>query len=206
LGTWLPRQVSDEDMVFIYFSGHGGAEPSIRGDAKDGTEKYMMLSDSKADDMYGTAIPMSELAKIFGRIRADKLLFAMDSCYSGATSQKGVMREGMKAIGLSDDYLSALTGSSGTVVLSASKASEVSMESPKFEMGLFSHFLCEALRGLADSDNDGLISVIELFQYLSKMVPGAAKQMGSSQHPVMKGEISGTFPIAVVKTVVDEKE
>ena len=198
LGTWLPRQVSDEDMVLIYFSGHGGAEPSIRGDVKDGTEKYMMLSDSKVDDMYGTAIPMSELAKIFGRIRADKLLFAMDSCYSGATG-KGVMREGMKAIGLRDDYLNALTGSSGTVVLTASRASEVSMESKKLSMGVFTHFLCQALTGLADSDSDGLVSVVELFQFVNTMVPKTAKQMGSSQHPVMKGEMSGTFPIAVVK-------
>ena len=203
LGTWLPRQVKDEDMVLIYFSGHGGAEPSIRGGVKDGTEKYMMLSDSKADDMYGSAIPMSELARIFGRIRADKLLFAMDSCYSGATDQaeggKGVMREGMKAIGLSDDYLSALTGSSGTVVLTASKASEVSMESRSLGMGLFTHFLCQALTGDGDSDADGLVSIVELFQFLSTRVPAAAKQMGSSQHPVLKGEISGAFPIAVVK-------
>jgi len=205
LGTWLPRQVSDEDMVLIYFSGHGGAEPSIRGDVKDGTEKYMMLCDSKADDMYGTAIPMSELARIFGRIRADKLLFAMDSCYSGATG-KGVMREGMKAIGLSDDYLNSLTGSSGTVVLTASRASEVSMESKKLSMGLFTHFLCEALSGSGDSDKDGLVSVIELFQYLNTQVPAAAKKMGSSQHPVMKGEISGTFPIAVVKSAQESDE
>jgi hypothetical protein len=210
LGTWLPRQVSDQDMVLIYFSGHGGAEPSIRGDVKDGTEKYMMLSDSKADDMYGSAIPMSELARIFGRIRADKLLFAMDSCYSGATDQaeggKGVMREGMKAIGLSDEYLNALTGSSGTVVLTASKASEVSMESKSLGMGLFTHFLCQALQGSADSDTDGLISVVELFQFLNMRVPAAAKQMGSSQHPVLKGEISGTFPIAVVKPKTEPAE
>jgi len=170
----------------------------------------MMLCDSKADDMYGTAIPMSELAKIFGRIRADKLLFAMDSCYSGATGQsesgKGVMREGMKAIGMNDDYLNALTGSSGTVVLSASKANEVSMESSTFSKGLFSHFLCEALKGLADSDADGLVSVVELFQFLNSKVPEAAKQMGSSQHPVLKGEISGTFPIAVVTKTAPAEE
>jgi hypothetical protein len=198
LGTWLPRQVADQDMVLIYFSGHGGAEPALRGGSKDGTEKYMMLADSKADDMYGTAIPMSELARIFGRIRADKLLFAMDSCYSGAAG-KGVLRHGMKSVGLSDDYLGALTGSSGTVVLTASRASEVSMESVKLGMGLFSHYVCEALSGGADSDKDGLISVIELFQYLNAKVPVAAKNMGSLQHPVIKGEISGTFPIAVVK-------
>ena len=94
LGTWLPRQVAERDMVMIYFSGHGGAEPSLRGTAEDGTEKYMMLADSRLDDMYGTALPMSELSRIFGRIRADKLLFVMDSCYAGAAGDggKGVLR------------------------------------------------------------------------------------------------------------------
>jgi len=207
LGTSLPRQVADRDMVMIYFSGHGGAEPSLRGNAEDGTEKYMMLADSKLDNMYGTALPMSELSRIFGRIRAEKLLFVMDSCYAGAAGDggKGVLREGMKAIGLSDDYLNALTGSRGTVVLTASRASEVSMESPEFGMGVFTHYLCEALRGGGDSDGDGLVSVMELYQHLSIQVPAAAKKMGASQHPVLKGEISGMFPIAVVKTGAEKE-
>ena len=73
------------------------------------------------------------------------------------------------------------------------------MESRSLGMGLFTHFLCQALKGSADNDDDGLISVVELFQFLTLRVPTAAKQMGSSQHPVLKGEISGTFPIAVAK-------
>jgi len=200
LGTWLPRQVADRDMVMIYFSGHGGAEPSLRGSDDDGTEKYMMLADSRLDDMYGTALPMSELSRIFGRIRADKLLFVMDSCYAGAAGDggKGVLREGMKAIGLSDGYLNALTGSSGTVVMTASRANEVSMESPEYGMGVFTHFLCDGLR-TGDADGDGLISVMELYQHVNRHVPAAAKKMGASQHPVLKGEISGAFPIAVAR-------
>jgi hypothetical protein len=200
LGTWLPRKVADQDMVMIYFSGHGGAEPAIRGHNEDGTEKYMMLADSRLDDMYGTALPMGELSRIFGRIRADKLLFVMDSCYAGAAGDggKGVLREGMKAIGLSDDYLNSLTGSSGTVVLTASRASEVSMESSTYGMGVFTHFLCEAF-SKGDTDGDGLVSVMELYQHLNHHVPAAAKTLGASQHPVLKGEISGSFPIAVIQ-------
>ncbi len=202
LGTRLPRLVAEKDMVMIYFSGHGGAEPALRGDSGDGTEKYMMLADSKLDDMYGTALPMSELSRIFSRVRADKLLFAMDSCYAGAAAGgegKGVLREGMKAVGLNDDYLAALTGSAGTVVMTASRASEVSMESPEFGMGIFTHYLCDGLRGKADADSDGLVSIMELYQHVNRHVPASAKRMGASQNPVLKGEISGSFPVAVVK-------
>jgi len=200
LGTWLPRQAGENDMVLIYFSGHGGAEPSVTGRGDDGTEKYMMLNDSKLDDMYSTALPMSELARIFGRIRSDKLLYVMDACYSGATpSARGVARDGMRAIGLSDNYLNSLAASKGTVVLTAARANEVSMESPSLQRGVFTHWLCEALKGYADFNKDGIVSVVELFQWLTGRVPDSAKKLGASQHPVMKGEITGDFPVAVVK-------
>jgi len=105
----------------------------------------------------------------------------------------------MKAVGLNDDYLAALTGSAGTVVMTASRASEVSMESPEFGMGIFTHYLCDGLRGKADADSDGLVSIMELYQHVNRHVPASAKRMGASQNPVLKGEISGSFPVAVVK-------
>lgn len=106
------------------------------------------------------------------------LLFVMDACYAGAAGDggKGVLREGMKAIGLNDDYLNALTGSRGTVVPTASRAGEVTMESPEYGMGVFTHYLCEALR-TGDADGDGLISVMDLYQHLDRHVPSAARKL-----------------------------
>lgn len=195
LGTWLPRQVSEKDMVLIYFSGHGGAEPSVDGKSEDGTEKYLILSDSKLEDMYGTALPMSELSKIFGRIRSNKILLVLDACYSGATGARGVMRAGMKSVGLSDRYLDALAASQGTVVLTASQANEVSMESPTLEHGVFTYHFLRVIEGKADTDGDGMTSLAEAYGLLSREVPDAAKAMGASQHPVMKGEMTGAFPL-----------
>jgi uncharacterized caspase-like protein len=196
LGTELPRQVAAEDMVMIYFSGHGAAEPSVRGESEDGTEKYMMFVNSKVDDLYGTALPMSELARIFGRIRSDKLLLLLDSCYSGAAGGRGLMRGGMKAIGLSDDYLTRLSSSQGTVVITASRANEVSLESPKLKHGVFTHYLLDVFKDAADSNQDGITSLVEAFQYLVTHVSAEAKQMGGAQQPVMKGEITGDWPLA----------
>lgn len=199
LGTWLPRTVGKDDMVFIYYSGHGGAEPSLTGQSEDGTEKYIMLSDSRVDDMYSTALPMSELSRIFGRIQADKLLLVMDSCYSGASGGRGLLRSGMKAVGMSDDYMSQLAATEGTAILTASRASEVSMESPDFGHGIFTYHLGEALQGAGDADGDQIITLSELYQYVSTEVPATAKKFGASQNPVLKGEVTGTFPIADVR-------
>lgn len=200
LGTWLPQVVTENDLVLIYFSGCGGVEPSMRGNIEDGTEKYLMLSNSRLDNPYGTALPMSELSRIFNRIRARKLLFVLDSCYAGAAGGKESLRDGAKPVGLSDDYLNALTISSGTAVLTASRASESSIGSPELGMGIFAYYLCDALRGNGDSDGDGLVSVMELYQHVNRLVPIEAKKLGGLQHPVFMGEISKAFPIALVDT------
>lgn len=205
LGTTLPRQVGEKDMVFIYFSGHGAAEPSIKGDSSDGTEKYVLLRDSKIDNLYGSALPMSELSRIFERIQADKLLLVMDTCYSGASGGKGVLRSGMKAVGLSDDYLERLGGSAGTVVLTASRANEVSMESKAYEHGVFTYHLGQALSGAADFNHDGVLQISEIYQYVNQTVPADSKKMGAAQHPVLRGEFTGEFPVALVRGGKDDQ-
>ena len=197
LGTELPKRVGENDLVVIYFSGHGGAEPAPSGKGDDGCEKYLMLADSKVDDMYGSAIPMSELARIFERVKADKLLFVLDSCYSGAAGSRGVLKSGLKAIGLSDSYLEGLTGTKGVVVLTACRANEVSLESPEIRHGLFTFHLCQGLSGKADTSKDGITTLTELYEHLSTDVAAEAKKLGAPQHPVLKGELSGTFPVGV---------
>lgn len=206
LGTELPRQAGPEDMVMIYFSGHGAAEPELEGHSVDGTEKYLMLANSNPDDLYGTALPMSELARIFGRIQSDKLMFVMDACYSGAAGGRGILREGMRSVGLRDDYLSALAASQGTVILTASQANQVSMESPELRQGIFSFYFAKALSGAADADGDGIVTLTELYSYLSAHVPEGARRMGARQTPVLKGEIAGVFPVGHIATAVVLKE
>jgi len=196
LGTYLPRYVGENDMVLIYFSGHGGAEPCPAGKRDDGTRKYMMLVDSVPNDLYATAIPMSELALMFARIPVGKLLFVMDACYSGAARSKGVLLEGMKSVGLTDTYLEQLSASEGRVVLAASRANEISLESKKLQQGVFTFYLCKALEGYADNNKDGITSLAECYEYVSGQVPRAARRTGGTQHPVLSGEFSGTFPIA----------
>ena len=205
LGTDLPRKVKKEDMVMIYFSGHGAAEASTRGESADGTEKYLLLADAQSANLYGTALPMSEFARILGRIPAAKILLIMDTCYSGAVKYPGSDRgsaiksltgEGAPASKLSDDYLGRLAGTEGTVVITAARAGEQSMESPRFSMGLFTHYLLDVLKGKADANADGITSLTEAFGYLVDNVAKESKEMGVVQRPVMKGEVSGDFPVA----------
>ena len=51
-------------------------------------------------------------------------------------------------------------------------------------MVCFTYYLLGGLKGKADLDEDGLISVSEIFTHLSRTVPQASK---FNQHPVKKG-------------------
>jgi uncharacterized caspase-like protein len=54
----------------------------------------------------------------------------------------------------------------------------------------------EGLRGQADMDKDGVITVDEIYRYTSMMVPHATRQ---TQHPVRKGETTGDIILGTVK-------
>ena len=89
---------------------------------------------------------------------------------------------------VSESFLTRLSKARGRVVLTASRASEVSEEREELGHGVFTYYLLEGLRGKADLDGDGVITVDEVYAYVSRKVPEAT---GQNQHPVKKGETEG---------------
>jgi uncharacterized caspase-like protein len=138
---------------------------------------------------------MREIAHIFGRIRSERLVFIADSCYSGASGGRTVNVTGMRA-NLTDGFLERVAGGRGKVIITASAANEVSVEKDELGHGVFTYYLLEGLRGKADADRDGLITVEEAYRYVYERV---AKATGQEQHPVKKGTVEGSFVIGVAK-------
>jgi hypothetical protein len=56
----------------------------------------------------------------------------------------------------------------------------------------------QGLRGAADLDRDGIVSLQELYQYLEQQVSQKSRSIGGNQHPVMKGELEGLMPLIKV--------
>jgi uncharacterized caspase-like protein len=80
--------------------------------------------------------------------------------------------------------------------MTASDANELSVEKDELKHGVFTYYLLEGLRGKADLDGDGVITVDEIYRYVSMKVP---KATGQNQHPVKKGETIGQIVLGVVK-------
>jgi len=195
LGVYLKNKASKEDMVIIYFAGHGATEREATSPDGDGLEKYLLPYDVDPKELYATAMPMEEISRLFSRIRSDRLVFIVDTCYSGASGGRTIGVADLRA-GISDGFLDRITGGKGKIILTASGANEVSAESDELQHGIFTHFLIRRLQGQADSDGDGLITVDEVYPCVSKQVPQATNQ---EQHPVKKGIVEGPLVLSIVR-------
>ena len=195
LGTDLKRKAAEKDTVIIYYAGHGAPEADASASDDDGLEKYIVPYDADPKDLYTTGLPMREVETIFNRLAPERVIFISDSCYSGAAAGRTFATASRRAI-VSESFLARLSKGKGRIVLSASKASEVSEEREDLGHGVFTYYLLEGLRGSADTDHDGIITVDEAYGYVSKKVPEVT---GQNQHPVKKGEVEGQLVLGQVK-------
>lgn len=195
LGTKLKRTAGKDDTVIIFYAGHGAVETDPSNPDGDGFEKYLLPHDAKLDDMYTSAISMNDVKTIFQRIRSDRLIFIADTCYSGASGGRTMLASKTRA-NLSDKFFERISKGKGRVIISSSSANEVSKEDDNLKHGIFSYYLLEGLKGKADHNTDGIITISELFSFLSREIPNAT---GQDQHPVRKGETEGELLIGRVK-------
>jgi hypothetical protein len=195
LGTQVRRKAGKDDMVIVYLAGHGATERDAGSLDGDGLEKYILPYNADPKDLYASAMPMGEVARIFQRISSERLVFISDTCYSGASGGRTVPITGIRA-NLSETFLDRLSQGKGRMILTASDANEVSMEKDEFQHGVFTYYLLEALRGQGDLDGNGIITLEEVYHYVSTKVPQAT---GQDQHPVKKGEMTGQIVLGVVQ-------
>ena len=202
LGTFLGRSAQKDDTVLIFYAGHGAPEVDTRGLERDGLAKYLIPSDADIDDLYSTALPMDELQTIFGRIEAERVVAFLDACYSGSAAGPGLGRtfaaKKTRAGAVDDLFLERLTRSKGRAIVTASRTSEVSIELPELGHGIFTYYLVQGLKGAADGNRDGIVSLQELYEYVEQQVTTKSRSVGGNQHPVMKGELEGALPLVKV--------
>jgi WD40 repeat protein len=184
LGVELKQKARKQDMIIIFYAGHGAPEPDQSSLDGDGLEKYLLPHDADPRRLYSTALPMAEIAKILSRFSAERVLVLQDTCFSGSTGigSRTIQNVAFRA-SISEAYLNRLAQAKGRVILAASEANEVSIERDDLGHGVFTYYLLEALRH-GDVDGDGLMTASEVFRYLSEKVPEAT---GQNQHPVKRG-------------------
>lgn len=184
----LARTVRPDDSVLLFFSGHGarrvgGFEPG----------EYLCPVEANWYNLRGTAISSDELTTAVRSLKARHLFVFLDACHSGGVGEPKDIG-GDTIPGLSDTTYERLAAGQGRVVIASCQPDEVSWELPGMRNGLFTNYLLEGLRGAA-AEEDGVVRVFKLFDYLSQQVP-----KHKPQHPHFKGDLDRNLAIVEIKT------
>ncbi len=174
-----------EDLVIVYFSGHGAADPDRPNNL------YLLTYDTDPNDISGTAFPMDDVKKALANtIEAQRVVVLADACHSGgvanAAGAKGV-RVGEQNEAMNKYWAELSKTAPGRIIFTSSDRGEISQESEKWGggHGIFTWALLEGLRGAADSDKNGVVTVGEAIRYTDEQVRRETK---SAQHPSVAGE------------------
>ncbi len=174
---WLPHVARPNDLVLIFVSSHGSpSNVDLEG------LNYLVMHDTDPNSLYATGLPLQDLASaIKQRVHANRVVLFVDACHSGAANPaKGLIRLG------NFDSDSLLLGT-GQLVICSSEPNQVSWESKRYENGVFTHQLIQALRA-----KDGKITLGDAFQQMKESVLSEVlKDRGELQTPVMKSHWSG---------------
>ncbi len=160
----LYEVANDSDRVLIYFAGHGITEPLPKG----GEEGYLIPIEGDKNDLYTTALPMSEMKRISKRVSAKDMLFLMDACYSGLM---GVGNRGLSLDESANMSLRKIAAGGSRTVITAGRKGEIAQENAEWGHSPFVKNLVSGLeKGMADLNDDNYITARELGMYLTNQV------------------------------------
>lgn len=199
ISDWLFQNAAEDSTAVIFFAGHGGSEPSRRPGVTEASEKYLLPWDTKLKNLYASAISCLTFNDLLDRVHVKRKVIFMDACYSG-----GVAKAGSRDLNVIENPYSTLEGQ-GTVVVAASQPNQKSWEIESIGHGIFTYHLLEALKGEADLDKNGEITIWEVIEYLKKTVPkSASKLVNETQVPYWRGEGFGDIRLTVDTKIIRE--
>jgi len=183
---WLRRMARRDDLVLIYFSGHGYQGLDDGADEADGVDEFFVLYDTRAGAVDDTALRDDEFGRFLDRLESDHVLVLFDGCYSGGLGRS--LAGGHRPTTSSPDIFSDLA-LEGRLILSAAAEGQEAFESEGLGHGVFTHFILEGLEGNADLNGDSQITAWELYEYVAREVPGYVRaERGEEQTPQITGE------------------
>jgi Flp pilus assembly protein TadD len=189
--TWLRSHVGPDDILYVYFAGHGD---------KFGDNSYFLPYDTSPSQPDDRGIPMHDFyRKVTTDLQARQVIIFIDACHAaGADSARGTSSEN------GQDPWNTLNRKAGQVTMGffSSLANEESYEDDTFKQGLFTHFLLEGLKGAANATPDGHITAENLYNFVSRAVYQRSTIFPDHQTPQRSSEFTGTYILSKTPKIV----
>ena len=148
---------------------------------------YSGHSDANALHLDGTRLPLKELVGTVKASGAKTRMVLLDACRSGGASRvKGVRSTQSFEL----DFIEQ-SEVEGLAVITSSTAREASLESDRLRGSFFTHFFVGGLRGAADRDADGRVTLAEVYDYAYQETVRASGRTETLQHPTFAVDMKG---------------
>jgi hypothetical protein len=165
------RQARVRVELLVYYSGHSDEEGLLLG---------------------GARYPYARLREQIRALPADVHIAILDSCASGAfTRTKGGTRQPAFLVDSANQVR-------GHAFLASSSADEAAQESDRIGASFFTHYLISGLRGGADRNRDGRVTLNEAYQFaFEETVSRTATTQHGTQHPAYDMHLAGTGDVVM---------
>jgi hypothetical protein len=152
--------------LFVYYSGHSDEEGLL---------------------LQGQRVSYRQLRGWIDGAGADVRIAILDSCASGALIR---LKGGM----VRPPFLTDLsTDARGHAFLTASSADESAQESERIGAAFFTHYLVSGLRGAADTNRNGRVTLNEAYQFAyQETLRRTERTAAGPQHPAYDIQLAGT--------------
>lgn len=171
-------QADENDVVLFYFSGHGYDGSFIPFDY----------------DGYNNLLKHTEVIDILSKSRAKHKLVFADACHSGSLLQgESLAAKSPNFKPLTEYYSSFESTKGGLALLLSSKSNEYSLEDQGLRQGVFSHYLLRGMKGEANADQNKIVTITELYNYVNKKVK---KYTNGIQTPNISGNYDPKMPVS----------
>lgn len=145
-----------DDVLLVYFSGHGKLDQSGR--------LHLCMQDTDSTDLLSTAVSSARINEFADASRARNVVVVLDCCHAGA------FRGG--------DLGEAVAGP-GRYVLASCRGTQLANDATVENGTSFftQHLVDGLLRAAVDHDQDGYVTFSELYAYVDRRLREAGKQI-----------------------------
>ncbi|MEO6410941.1 MAG: caspase family protein [Pedococcus sp.] len=177
-----------DDLLLLHFSGHG-----LKSDSG---ELFFAATNTRPDRLASTAVSADFVQRCMRGSRARSIVLFLDCCYGGAFGEGVAVRAAGPANVLDSFPAGKLGGGRGRAVITASSAMEYAFEGSALatdeqrQPSVFTSAVVEGLSsGAADRDEDGLVSLNELYDYVFDQVRAQNPNQTPSRDIELQGEL-----------------
>lgn len=157
--------------VIFYYSGHADEEGLL---------------------LRGARLPYQDLRRWLEQVGADVRVAVIDSCASGALTR------GKGGRVISPFLVDTSQRVSGQAILTSSAWDEASQESDRIAASFFTAALLTGLRGAADANRDGRVTLSEAYQFaFQETLARTERSRGGPQHPSWDIQLAGAGDVVL---------